>query len=56
MTAEMKANTIRVLIGPTFWAAMSGRIRPMMEQPLQMANLDVSAGLEAHQRNGRAYA
>lgn len=44
MMADVKEKTMRVLIGPTFWAAMSGSIRPMIEQPLHMARLDHEQG------------
>ena len=42
MRAEVNAKVINVLMGPTFCAAMRGNIRPMMEQPLQIARLAVS--------------
>jgi hypothetical protein len=54
MTAEVNEKRIKVLMGPTFWAAISGSIRPKMEHPLHMAKLGCQL-IHSNSR-GRTYA
>ena len=41
ITADVNEKRIKVLIGPTFCAAIKGKIRPRMEQPLHIAKLQI---------------